>query len=70
MKWKIINEQKREYADTSYYLKAERNIKEGTLVLEINWVENFMYDLSIYLHIENTGLKSFIVIALKNMVIK
>ncbi|WP_299208769.1 hypothetical protein [uncultured Dokdonia sp.] len=58
MKWKIIKERKREYADTSYYLKAERDIKEGTLTLEIDWIENFMYDLSVNLHTKNTGLKS------------
>jgi hypothetical protein len=44
MKWKITKENKREYADTSYYLKAERDVTGGTLVLEISRVENFMYD--------------------------
>ncbi len=58
MKWKIIKEHKREYADTSYYLKAERNVTDGILVLEIRWVENFIYDLSVHLHTKNTGLKS------------
>ena len=58
MEWEIIKEHKREYADTSYYLKAERDSIEGTLVLEISWVENFMYDLSIHLYTKNTGLKS------------
>ncbi|WP_074406567.1 MULTISPECIES: hypothetical protein [Aquimarina] len=58
MKWKIIKEHKREYADTSYYLKAERNVTEGTLIIEISWIENFMYDLSVYLQTKNTGLKS------------
>lgn len=58
MKWKIIKEHKREYADTSYYLKAKRDLIDKTLVLEVNWVENFMYDLSVYLYKKNTGLKS------------
>lgn len=58
MKWKIINEQKRKYADTSYYLKAERGVTDGNLVLEIIWIENFMYDLQVNLYIKNTGLKS------------
>jgi hypothetical protein len=58
MKWKIIKENKREYADTSYYLKAERDITDGTLVLKISWIENFMYDLSVSLYTKNTGLKS------------
>ena len=58
MKWKIIKEHKRKYADTSYRLKAERDITDGTLVLEIDWFENFMYDLSVYLYTKNTGLKS------------
>jgi hypothetical protein len=58
MKWKIIKEHKREYADTSYYLKAKRNVKEGILVIEVNWIENFMYDLSVDLYTKNTGLKS------------
>lgn len=59
MKWKIIKENKREYADKSYYLKAERDIMDGKiLILEINWIENFMYDLSVYLYKKNTGLKS------------
>ncbi|MGG8495457.1 hypothetical protein ACQY1Q_03500 [Tenacibaculum sp. TC6] len=58
MKWKIIKEHKREYADTSYYLKAKRGLIDGTLVLEVNWVENFMYDLSVHLYKKNTGLKS------------
>lgn len=58
MKWKIIKEHKREYADTSYYLKAEREIREAILVLEINWIENFMYNLSIDLYVKNNGLKS------------
>ncbi|WP_299257432.1 hypothetical protein [uncultured Aquimarina sp.] len=58
MEWKIIKEHKREYADTSYYLKAEKDVTGGTLILEINWIENFMYDLSVHLHTKNTGLKS------------
>ena len=58
MKWKVIKEHKRKYADTSYYLKAERDVTDGTLVLEIKWVENFMYDLQVNLFTKNTGLKS------------
>jgi hypothetical protein len=58
MKWKIIKERKREYADTSYYLKAERKVTDGTLILEISWIKNFMYELSIDLCTKNTGLKS------------
>ena len=58
MKWEIIKEHKRVYADTSYYLKAKRDITDGTLVLEIKWVKNFMYDLSVYLYTKNSGLKS------------
>ncbi|AZJ34794.1 hypothetical protein [Tenacibaculum singaporense] len=50
MNWKIITENKRRYADTSYYLKAERDCIEGTIVLEIYWIENFMYDLTVYLY--------------------
>ena len=58
MNWKIIKENKRQYADTSYYLKAERECSEGKLVLEISWVKNFMYDVSVYLYTKNTGIKS------------
>lgn len=58
MEWKIIKEHKRKFADTSYYLKAEKNITNGTLILEIKWVKNFMYDLSVDLYTKNTGLKS------------
>lgn len=58
MGWKIIKEHKREYADTSYYLKAQREVTEGTLFLKISWIENFMYELSVELLIQNRGLKS------------
>ncbi len=54
MNWRIIKENQRKYADTSYYLKAERDCSEGTLVLEISWIERFMYDLSVHLHRKNT----------------
>jgi len=59
MKWKIIKENKREFADKSYYLKAERECKEGKLILEICWAQ-IMYALSINLISKNTGLKSFL----------
>tara|TARA_Y100000815_G_C13230304_1_gene457778 strand:+ start:450 stop:848 length:399 start_codon:yes stop_codon:yes gene_type:complete len=58
MSWKIIKENKRMFIDTSYYLKAVREVEKGTLVMEIKWVENFMYDLSVYLDKENKGFKS------------
>ena len=58
MKWKIIKEHKREYADTTYYLKAKRDVTGGTLILEIGWVENFMYNISVDFYVKNTGLKS------------
>ena len=60
MKWKIIKEHKREYADTSYYLKAKRDLIDKTLVLEVNWVENFMYDLSVYLYKKIQDLNQFL----------
>lgn len=50
MSWNIIVENKREFADTSYYLKAEKNCNEGIIILKINWVKSFMYDLTIQLH--------------------
>ena len=60
MNWKIIKEHKRKYADKSYYLKAEREIDNGTLVLEIKWIENFMYNLEVNLFSKNTGLASIL----------
>ena len=59
MNWKIIKENKRKFADTTYYFKAERKVEEGTLILEIKWVENFMYSLEVNLYSKNIGLKSF-----------
>ncbi len=50
MNWRIIKEKHREYADGSYYLKAERDCLEGTLVLEISFIERFMYDLTVNLY--------------------
>jgi hypothetical protein len=50
MNWKIIKENQRKYADTSYYLKAELECSEGFLVLEICWIDRFMYNLSVDLH--------------------
>ena len=47
MNWKIIKENKRNYADTSYYLKAERDYLQGKIVLDIYWVERFMYNLNV-----------------------
>ena len=58
MSWKIIKENNRNYADTSYYLRAERKITEGILVLEIKWIDNFMYNLEVILYSKNSGLKS------------
>ncbi len=58
MGWKIIKEHKRKYADTSYYFKAERDVPDGTLILEIKWIERFMYNLEVNLYSKNTGLKS------------
>jgi hypothetical protein len=58
MKWKIIEENKRDFADESYYLKAERNCSKGLLVLEICWAQ-FMYSLSVELFSTNTDYKRF-----------
>jgi hypothetical protein len=49
MKWKIIKENHRKYADETYYLKAEKICPEGLLTLEIDFVERFMYDLTVQL---------------------
>lgn len=68
MKWEIINEQKRKYADTTYYLKAKRVVKEGVLILEISWITNFMYDLQVNLFSKNTGLKSLFKKTSKNYI--
>jgi hypothetical protein len=57
MNWKIIKENQRKYADKSYYLKAEKQCSEGTLVLEICWIDRFMYNLSVDLYKENKGRK-------------
>ncbi|OCQ23752.1 hypothetical protein A7985_07375 [Pseudoalteromonas luteoviolacea] len=48
MQWKIIKETPRKFADESYYLKAERGCSEGTIVLEICWVQ-IMYALTVEL---------------------
>lgn len=58
MKWKVIKENKRQFADKSYYLKAERECKEGKLILEICWAQ-IMYSLSVELFSENTNYKRF-----------
>jgi len=60
MNWRIIKENTREYADTSYYLKAERDCAEGIIVLEICWIERFMYDLTVHLHRKKAKRKFFI----------
>ncbi|WP_106792416.1 hypothetical protein [Aquimarina sp. Aq78] len=60
MNWRIIKENKRKYADTSYYLKAERDCPEGTIVLEIRWIERFMYDLTVDLHRKKPKRKFFL----------
>jgi len=60
MNWKIIKENKRKYADTSYNLKAERECDEGTIVLEVNWVERFMYDLTVGLYRKEPKRKFFL----------
>lgn len=51
MNWKITQESKRNYADTSYSLKAERDSLEveGKLVLEVCWID-FMYELTVSLY--------------------
>jgi hypothetical protein len=59
MNWSIIKENPRKYADGSYYLKAERDCSEGTLVLEISFIERFMYDLTVNLHRKNRNENSF-----------
>jgi len=56
MKWKIIKENKRKFADQSYYLKAERNCSEGTLVLEVCWAQ-IMYSLSVDLFRDDENSK-------------
>jgi len=53
MSWKIIKETQRQYADESYYLKAEKTCQEGTLVLEIAWAQ-IMYALTVDLCKGNT----------------
>jgi len=59
MKWEIIKENKREFADKSYYLKAEKECEEGKLILEICWAQ-MMYALSVDLISKNIGLKSLL----------
>jgi hypothetical protein len=46
MKWKIIKEIPRKFIDESYYLKAEYNYSEGTIILEIDWAQ-IMYALTV-----------------------
>ncbi len=46
--WKIIRENQRKFADKSYYLNAERECAEGTLVLEVSWPQG-MYAITVYL---------------------
>jgi len=58
MEWKVIKENKRQFADDSYYLKAERNCSEGLLILEICWAQ-IMYSLSVELFPKNTNYKRF-----------
>ncbi|MDT7831727.1 hypothetical protein RQM59_05010 [Flavobacteriaceae bacterium S356] len=58
MHWEIIKENKREYADTSYYLKAERNCSEGKLVLEVCWAQ-IMYVISVEIFSKNTSHTRF-----------
>jgi hypothetical protein len=48
MKWKLVKETPRKFADESYYLKAERKCSEGILVLEICWAQ-IMYALTVEL---------------------
>ena len=48
MKWEIIKEIPRKFADESYYLKAERICSEGTLVLEVCWAQ-IMYAMTVEL---------------------
>ncbi|WP_444912478.1 hypothetical protein [Microbulbifer sp. PAAF003] len=52
MQWKIVKEIPRKFADESYYLKAERDCSEGTLVLEICWAQ-IMYALTVDLIKDN-----------------
>jgi hypothetical protein len=59
MNWKIIKENQREYADTSYYLKAEMECSEGVLILEVCWIDSFMYNISVDLHRQVKARKSF-----------
>ncbi|WP_298511282.1 hypothetical protein [uncultured Kordia sp.] len=59
MSWKIIKENQRKYADTSYYLKAEKECDEGKLVLEILWPDGFMYIISVDLYTKNEKRKFF-----------
>lgn len=57
MTWIMIKETKRTYADSSYYLKAERECPEGKLVLEVSWIERFMYNISVDFYRKNSGRK-------------
>jgi hypothetical protein len=57
MHWKVIRENERKFADTSYYLYAERTCPEGRLVLEISWVERFMYTITVMRYDKESGRK-------------
>lgn len=55
MNWEIIKEIQRKYDDTSYYLCAERECSEGRLVLEVCWIDRFMYNISVVFYREDSG---------------
>ena len=48
MKWKIVEENPRKFADESYSLKAELRTVEGTFFLEVCWAQ-IMYALTVEL---------------------
>lgn len=48
MTWEVTQENKREYADESYFLKAQSECSEGSLILEVAWAQ-IMYALTVEL---------------------
>ena len=50
MNWRVLKENLRKYADGTYYLKAEKACCEGNIVLEVEFIQRFMYDITVKLY--------------------
>ncbi len=56
MSWEVIKENQREYADESYFLKAQAECPEGNLILEVVWAQ-IMYAVTVELIPNNSEPK-------------